>query len=238
MKKLFLTLVLCFVFLGHSQAQAALFALIFGDKVATENFNVGLEIGFPYATVSGIDGNSSNLGLHFGIGANMKLSENWSLNPAAYFLSSRGADLDALSLNSPDAELNAKFNGVPATLKTNFIDVPLFVNYRFTNSKFKVGLAPQISFRTGSNAVFSNETGDFEYDIENQTNGTDFGLITQLGYIWNSTTKNLEVHIQLRYFHGFSDIYDNTLVSGENKMRFVSLSLSFPFIKKTKSTNE
>jgi hypothetical protein len=238
MKKLFLTFVLSFVFLGYTQAQAAWFALIFGDKVATENFNVGLEIGFPYAAVSGFDGNSSNLGLHFGIGANMKLSENWSLNPAAYFLSSRGADLDALSLNSPDPELNAKFNSVPATLRTNFIDVPLFVNYRFTNSNFKIGLAPQISFRTGSNAVFSNDTGDFEYDIDDQTASTDFGLITQLGYILNIKKKDLEVHIQLRYFQGFSDIYDNTLVTGENKMRYMSLSLSFPFIKKTKSTND
>jgi len=238
MKKLLLIIALSGIFQVGVQAQAALFALIFGDKVATENFNVGLEIGFPYATVSGIDGNSSNLGLHFGIGANMRLNDNWSLNPAAYFLSARGADLEALSLNSPDAELNAKFNGVPATLKTNFIDVPLFVNYRFTNSKFKIGLAPQISFRTGSNAVFSNETGDFDYDISDQTASTDFGLITQLGYIWNSKSKNLEVHVQLRYFQGFSDIYDDTLVSGENAMRYFSLSLSFPFVKKSDSTNE
>ena len=238
MKKLLLIIALSGIFQVGVQAQAALFALIFGDKVATENFNVGLEIGFPYGTVSDFNGNSSNLGLHFGIGANVRFNDNWSLNPAAYFLSTRGADLDALSLNSADTELNGKFQAVPATLRTNFIDVPVFLNYRFTDSNFKIGLAPQISFRTRSNAIFSNEFGDFDYDIADQTASTDFGLITQLGYIWNSENKNLEVHIQLRYFQGFADVYDDTLVSGENNMRYFSLSLSFPFVKKSESTDE
>ena len=71
-------------------AQAALFAILFGDKVASGKFNISLELGgaFPnYSNISNTD--LSKLGINFGIGGNLKLSENWFLSPNIYFLAKR-----------------------------------------------------------------------------------------------------------------------------------------------------
>jgi hypothetical protein len=219
----------------YTNAQAALFALLFGDKVASENFNVGMEFGIPYATISNASGTSSKMGITFGIAGNIKVNENWSVHPTAYFLSRRGGKFDQLSLNSNDVELNAKFQNVPTKLTLNYIDVPVFVNYRFTDSPFKIGIAPQISFRTDSQAIFTNPQGDFEASVKDVTNSIDLGMIFQVGYVFYSKKFDKELHAQLRYFQGFNDIYDNSFVSGSNNSSYIGLAFSFPFVAKTEN---
>ena len=219
----------------YSNAQAALFALIFGDKVATENFNIGLEIGIPFTSISNTAGTSSKAGITFGIAGNIKFNDNWSLSPTAYFLSRRGGEFDALSLMSNDIELNDKFQNVPTELTLSYIDVPVFLNYRFTDSPFKIGIAPQISFRTGSQAIFSNAQGDFEASVKDVTDSMDIGMIFQAGYVYYNKKFDKELHIQLRYFQGFNDIYDNSFVAGSNTSKYFGIALSLPFIAKTEN---
>ncbi len=227
---------IAFIFFAqYSSAQAALFALIFGDKVATENFNVGLEFGIPYAVISSVSETSSKTGITFGIAGNIKVNENWSVHPTAYFLSRRGVEFDQLSLISNDIELNDKFQNVPTELTVNYIDVPVFLNYRFTDSPFKIGIAPQISFRTGSQAIFSNDQGDFEASVKDVTNSTDLGMILQVGYVFYSKKFDKEIHAQLRYFQGFNDVYDDSFVTGTNKSSYIGLAFSFPFVAKTEN---
>jgi hypothetical protein len=229
-------IVLAFILsVQYSNAQAALFALIFGDKVATENFNVGLEFGVPFTSISSTAGTSSKTGITFGIAGNIKLNNNWSVHPSAYFLSKRGGKFDQLSLISDDLELNGKFQNVPTELTLNYIDVPVFLNYRFTDSNFKLGIAPQISFNTGSDAVFTNAQGNFGYSAQDVTNSMDFGLIFQVGYVFFSNKFDKEIHMQLRYFQGFNDVYDDIFVSGTNKSSYIGLAFSFPFIAKTEN---
>ncbi len=230
MKKLIL--IAFILFTQYTNAQAALFALIFGDKVATENFNVGLEFGIPYATISNAENTSYKAGITFGIGANIKFNDNWSLHPTAYFLSRRGGKFDQLSLISDDLELNSLFENVPTELNVSYIDVPVFLNYQFTDSPFKVGVAPQISFRTGSQAIFSNDQGDLDVSVEDVTNATDIGMIIQAGYVYYNKKFDKEIHIQLRYFQGFNDIYDESFVAGSNRSNYIGLAFSLPFVAK------
>ncbi|TFG74481.1 MAG: PorT family protein [Flavobacteriales bacterium] len=234
MKKILLVSFI-YLFVQHTNAQAALFALIFGDKVASENFNVGLEIGVPLSTISNAEGTSSKTGITFGIAGNIKVNDNWSVHPTAYFLSKRGGKFDELSLISNDLELNAKFQNAPTELTLNYIDVPVFLNYRFTDSPFKIGIAPQISFRTGSQAIFSNAQGDFDASVKEVTKSTDIGMILQVGYVFYSKKFDKEIHAQLRYFQGFNDIYDESFITGTNKSSYIGLALSFPFVAKTEN---
>ncbi len=227
---------IAFIFFAqYSSAQAALFALLFGEKVASENFNVGMEFGIPYAAISSVSETSSKTGITFGIAGNIKVNENWSVHPTAYFLSRRGVEFDQLSLISNDIELNDKFQNVPTELTVNYIDVPVFLNYRFTDSPFKIGIAPQISFRTGSQAIFSNDQGDFEASVKDVTNSTDLGMILQVGYVFYSKKFDKEIHAQLRYFQGFNDVYDDSFVTGTNKSSYIGLAFSFPFVAKTEN---
>ena len=226
------------LFSQYTIAQAALFAILFGDKVATENFIIGMEIGVPLGNISNSLGNSVKTGITFGIAGNIKFNDNWSLHPTAYFLSRRGAKFDEASLMSNDVVLNNKFQNVPTKLTLSYIDVPVFLNYRFNDSPFKIGIAPQISFITGSQAVFSNAEGDFETSIKDVTNSTDIGMIIQLGYIFYSKKFNKEIHAQLRYFQGFNDIYENSFVTGSNKSSYIGLAFSLPFVAKTENVEK
>ena len=228
MKKAFVVLLI--ILMNHNvSAQAALIAIIFGDKVATEKFHIGLELGAHYSSISEVNGSNGSIGVKVGTSANIKLSEAWSLNPTIYFFSQRRAKIDALSLNSNDDELNDNFQYVPATLKVNYIDIPFFVNYQIKESNFKIGFAPQVSFRISSNGVFKNVEGDFEFDEKEQTNGIDFGLIGQIGYILKSKNLEKEMHVHLRYFQGFTDVYKNNFLEGDNTFNYFGLALSFPF---------
>jgi hypothetical protein len=230
MKKLIL--IAFILFTQYTNAQAALFALIFGDKVATENFNVGLEVGLPFSSIENTADTSIKAGITFGIAGNIKLNDHWSVHPTAYFLSRRGGKFDALSLISDNLELNSLFENVPTELTVNYIDVPVFLNYQFTDSPFKIGVAPQISFRTGSQAIFSNDQGDLDVSVKDVTNATDIGMIIQAGYVFYNKKFDKEIHIQLRYFQGFNDIYDESFVAGSNRSNYIGLAFSLPFVAK------
>jgi len=149
-------------------------------------------------SISSIDDSSAKLGLHFGISGNIKLSETWSMNPTIFFLSKRNVKTDMFSLNSNNAALNAQFVNVPTDFSLTYIDVPIFINYNFTEKPYKIGLAPQISFRRDATALFSNDDGDFEYNIKDHTDAIDYGFIAQVGYIWGKGGQGKEIHIQLR----------------------------------------
>ncbi|MDH3322874.1 MAG: PorT family protein [Flavobacteriaceae bacterium] len=232
MKKIILSLVLTICLSQMLHAQAAIVALIFGDKVATENFNIGLELGFPYGSVSSIDHASYKLGLNFGIAGNIKLSEYWSVSPNIYFLSNRNVKTDRFSLNSNNTILNGEFVDVPTEFTVKYIDVPIFFNYFFAEKPFKIGLAPQISFRTDAHADFSNDEGDFNFGIKKHTESIDYGFIAQVGYILGKGGQGKEMHIQLRYYQGLADVFKNDYISGSNKASYFSVHLSLPFIKK------
>ena len=136
MKKIVFISMLFMLTTTTASAQAALFALIFGDKVASEKFNISLEIGGTFPGYTNLDSNS-NMGINFGIGGNLKLSKNWYLRPNIYFLANRNLELDAFSLSSGNPTLNAQFEDVPTKIKMNFIDVPIFITYRTNDEKYQ-----------------------------------------------------------------------------------------------------
>jgi hypothetical protein len=232
MKKIISSIIIVLCFTQITNAQAAIFALIFGDKVATENFNVGLEIGFPYNSISSIDNSSSNFGLNFGISGNIKLSEKWSMNPTIFLVSKRNMSTDRFSLNSSNASLNGEFTNVPTDFRINYIDMPIFFNYNFTKKPYKIGIAPQISFRNDATAIFNNADGNFEFNIKDQTESIDYGFITQVGYIMGKGGNGKEIHIQLRYYQGLADVFKNDFISSTNNASYLSLHVSVPFVKK------
>ena len=52
---LFLTIIMMGVYTTRVNAQAALLVLLFGDKVASENFYFSLKLGANYSNLTGID---------------------------------------------------------------------------------------------------------------------------------------------------------------------------------------
>lgn len=213
--------------------QAALIALIIGDKVATEKFNISMEAGGGLNSFSEITSDSkAGLALNFGIGCNIMLNENWYLNPTIYFLAKRSLRLEDASVID-----NEFSSGFPATsdgmLTLNYIDFPLFINYRVNNSPWRVGIAPQISFSPKLTVEYEfSDNESFKRVDKDNVEPVVFGMLASVSYVVSTGRNGKGLTIALRYYQGMTDTYKNDylLANSSSKGSYVGLNLSFPFI--------
>ncbi|KAB1067780.1 PorT family protein [Tamlana haliotis] len=231
MKKVFLIGFTLFTISSSSHAQAALFALLFGDKVATENFNVSLEAGGTFMGYSNLeDSERSKMGINFGIGGNIKLNENWFICPNIYFLAKRNLFLNHFSLDSGNPALDANFTDIPTKITLDYIDVPIFFSYQTNNKKYRFSLAPQFSFLQKSRGIFERSEGDFTQNFDGYTRDVDYGMMVDFAYVLGKAHKGKGLIIHLRYYHGFTDVLNDQISTADNRSNYLSLHLSLPFI--------
>ncbi len=234
MKKNKLILVALFSLVGFVQkvnAQATIFALLFGDKVATENFNISLELGANFAQFSNLSNTKQNqVGINFGTAGNIMLSNNWYLTPAVYFVSKRSLKLTSFSLNTGNPNLDQEFMDKKATMFFNYIDIPILFAYQTNNKKFRFGMGPQVSFLTSSRIEVFGDDGSFTQDYKSETNSHDYGLLSSVGYLLGKARKGKGIHLQMRYYQGFTDVLKDSFSANTNRGSYLSFHISLPFI--------
>jgi hypothetical protein len=216
-------------------SQAAIFALLFGDKVASENFNVSLEAGVASSGISNLNFDPArNVGVQFGIGFNIKLSDNISISPGGYFFSTRSVKLaDAPVYQGQNVEIVEDYSDVIARFQ--YIDVPVKVSYTFNNSLWSVGLAPQVSFLTNTSAkyVFGNSE-TLTADISDFAEKFEYGIQAFVGRTFKFSEKKIMV-LGIRYYQGFNDVVrqETGFTKGNNRSNYIGAMVSFPFIEDT-----
>jgi hypothetical protein len=216
-----------------AKSQAALLVLLFGEKVATEDFFFSLKLGGNLTNLSGIDNTKSALGLNFGLMINMKLSDKVFLVPEFMPLSPKGAK-NIPFRTTGDAGLDQLI--LPATstaTQLNYIDIPVVAKYYVTEA---LGLeaGPQISILTSATDVFRGKIKEdddlvFETDMKSRFNTIDVGIVAGATYsLWNERGgKGLYIH--LRYAYGLMDIVKDNQGDAIRNSTF-QLAVSFPFI--------
>ncbi len=84
-KRVVIRAVLAAVLLSHASFQPAqgqvLLGILFGDRLATERFHIGLNVGANFADLSGIDGTKLKPGLTLGLVAEWRIAGNFYLQP-------------------------------------------------------------------------------------------------------------------------------------------------------------
>jgi len=215
-----------------ANSQAAIFALLFGDKVASENFNVSLEAGIASSFTSGLEYEPQrSLGLQFGIGFNIKLNDKLTLSPGAYFLSHRSVFFnDAPVYQGENVQIVEEFSDAILTMK--YIDVPVKFYYTFSNSPWSVGIAPQIGFHTGSSARYSFSNNEvLSAEIDDAAEKIELGSQFFVARSFQLSGKKILI-LGLRYYQGFTNALrdDFAYVNGDNRSNYFGLSASFPFI--------
>jgi hypothetical protein len=232
-KKYYLLLVILMTCSNLANGQAAILAFIFGDKVASENFNLSMEIGGNFTHYSSLANfERTRLGINFGIAGNLKVSERFYLSPGIFFLGNRNIKLKNLSLQSSSPTLNENFNNVNAELNMNYYEVPILFSYLNKKGKFKYSLGPQFSFLKSSEMVYLGEQGKFTENFDYNTKSFDFGFVADIAYIFRNFNGNKDMHIHMRYYHGTQDVFGSNFSASKNTSSYFSVVLSFPFIKK------
>jgi hypothetical protein len=231
---LFISIFFIGTFTSRGNAQAAIMVLLFGDKVASENFYFSLKLGANISNLSGLDEGNYKAGFNFGLLATIKFSEKFYLVPEFSALSRKGVN-DIKYIPSGIPELDYLI-GTPEESKMilNYIDIPVIAKYQI-DKKFNIGTGPQLSILTsGKNvyvkSVYQEDNISYSQQSKLTLNDLDFGWAFELTYnLWEARGgKGMNIHA--RYTLGISDIIkDNTGDPVRNSV--FQISASFPFIE-------
>jgi hypothetical protein len=202
---------------AHGQV---LLGILFGDKIASERFHIGLNVGANLADLSGIDGTELKPGLMLGLVAEWKVTGNFYLQPELlpfYWVGAKGMPSDIEGAPPP---LDTLVADKSAERKLSYFEIPVIVKYGALGNRLHVGAGPQVGFLMSSQDVFKGViTNDItvEEDIQDELNSFDAGVAFQVEY--KLQEGPFAASVSARYFLGLTDtIKDNPGVAVYNRV--------------------
>jgi len=191
---------------SRASAQVVL-GILFGDKLASDNFNIGFEIGMNLSTVSDLSGAAVTRGTLLGLFGTWRFSEHYHLFTGLLPLSAKGAkDADAIPLNDP--VLDPTIAGRTMERNLGYIDIPVLVQWaQHRDGGVRIGAGPQIGILLSANDRYSAITPQgtavvIENDIENDIERFDAGIAFDAEY----RITGLGLAIGVRYYQGLTDL--------------------------------
>lgn len=216
-----------------AHAQAAILVALFGDKVASENFYFSLKGGLNWSNLDGLDDTSVRRGPNFGMLANIRLNDRWSIVPEFAPLSGKGAE-DILLRPTGSAELDALLaNSTSSQTTLKYIDIPVVVQFR-PHPRAYIGAGPQVAYLLSAKDTFRakvNEDDDLSYDedIKDALNSWEFGFVVEAGFVLLPTRQGPGLTVYGRYARGLNDIVKDN--DGDAVYTSVwQFGLSLPFL--------
>ena len=188
-----------------------LLGILFGDKLVSERFHIGLNAGLNVSNLSGVSDTDLKPGLMLGLVAEWRMGGRFYLQPELLPFFRAGAK----NLPAP--------TGLPPLVDTlvtdrnnqrnlSYFAIPVLLKYAVMPHRVFVGAGPQVNFLLGATDVFSGViTNQFDIteDIEDRLNSTDAGVAFHLEYKLGSSV--VAASINIRYYLGLTDtIKDNT----------------------------
>ena len=194
---------------AHGQV---LLGILFGDKLASEKFHIGLTAGANFSDISGVDGTKVKAGLVLGLLGEWKLSDNLFLQPELlpfYYAGAKNMPPGGLE-GIPELEDEVLDKERQTNLK--YFEIPILLKYALGNGRWHLGAGPQIGFLTSAqdmyDGVIENEI-TIKADRKEMLNSTDAGVAFVLEY--KTAPTPFAMGVTARYYLGLTDIVkDNT----------------------------
>jgi hypothetical protein len=199
-----------------------LIGILFGDKISSPTFHLGLNAGLNLSNLTEFDDTKILPGLLLGLSGEWNVGGNWYLQPELIPFSKRGADdLSAADLAEPP-DISDRVDIQSATRRLSYFDIPVIVKYGLLERRLHVGVGPMISFLTGAEDSFSGVTlgsGDevgFDVKTKDDFESIDYGLVFHAEYKFRPSP--FSTSLNLRYQLGLADL-DPRLPSGSSRNR-------------------
>jgi Outer membrane protein beta-barrel domain len=217
------------------QGQAALLVLLFGDKVASENFYFSLKIGANVSNLSGMSDLSARRGLNFGLLSTIKLNDDFYLVPEFSPISRKGAE----GIPYPGSGLPPVDGAISppdeSTMNLNYLDLPVIAKYQI-NERLSIGTGPAFSFLLGASNDFTREFREedvltYSESSRMEWNRFDFGWAAEVTFSLVDAREGDGLNIHARYTKGFTDIISNNPGPAITNSTF-QFFLSLPFLEK------
>jgi hypothetical protein len=216
------------------RGQAALLVLIFGEKVATENFFFSLKVGGTYSMITNVDEGKNRVSANFGLVNNIRLSDRLYLTPEFLPLAPRGVkDVPILTTGDPELD-DLLVNPSSTDRKLSYIDIPVLIRYHLTE-RWMISAGPQVSFLTGATDIYRSEPLEdvellTELDIKEAIKPVDMGAVVDISFLFSKPMGGKGLIIYVRYNMGFIDMLKNNSGDPHRNSSF-QFGAAFPFIE-------
>jgi len=192
---------------AHSQA---LLVLLFGDKLSTETFQLGINATVTGSDFRGLDGAKTRYSWAFGMFGDIKVSERFRIEPGLTVKTPAGAG-DRPDIDLPD-DIGGCIQDDSFTLETkmNYLTMPVYFKY-FPVPKFNLGIGPQIGYLTGAEDIYDGKTArDLDLEVVQGQTGTynrwDYGVVGKAEYVFSPQKELRSLRLSFNYYYGLSDI--------------------------------
>lgn len=203
----FFAFLLFFAILLFSQTTKSqvIISLLLGDKLNSDKIEFGVDGGFNWSYLSGIDNTKDLTSFYLGFYFDFKLKEHWYLNTGVRVKSNVGAT-NITPYSVDDKDVDTVFFDGHITRKIGYFYVPAHIKYRFGKQFFAMA-GFQVGLRNSTNDNFTNtvyekDDVEFKYDIGDYVKRLDAGLSGGVGYKFKGTGMNLGI----TYYYGLVDI--------------------------------
>jgi hypothetical protein len=215
-------------------ASQALLAILFGDKLSTETFQMGMNIDLGWSGVSSIDGSSLKRAFSFGAYGEFKLSDHWRLQPELTIKTPGGAQGLAYGDPAVPFELigdslvdDAVLNG-SVTRSAGYVSLPVLLKY--VAGPIGIGAGGQVGYMTRANDRLESDVLQgqlqLEQDVTDALNRWDGGLVFSLEYALKPSLQMRSMRINAKYYLGLADtVKDNPGDAVKNSILFVGLDI-------------
>ena len=201
--------------------------MLFGGKLASENFNIGLEIGMNLATIDDMGADAWQKGTLLGLFGTWRFSEHYHLFVGLNPLSQKGAsDADPIPLSDPQLDPIATGR---MTRALTYLDLPVLIQLaQRRDGGIRVGAGPQMGILLSANDRYEATTVQgaqvvIENEVDSQVETFDAGVAFDAEYRFSG----LGIAIGLRYYYGLSDLatgsgssLHNRVLSGSGRITF------------------
>jgi opacity protein-like surface antigen len=200
---------------------AVVVLLSFGISFAQEETKSGSDIkygakgGLNLANIVGNDAGDANvfIGFNAGFFVEIPVADKLIFQPEILY-SAQGSKSDGI----------IDGYNVDATLKFNYINVPLMFKYQVAN-KFSLEAGPYIGFLTSAKLKFDVEgLGSDTVDMKDDVKSTDFGIGVGMNYEFSDV-----IFANARYQGGLTEIGDSEAGGNSVKNSVFQIGLGFRF---------
>ncbi|UCH84305.1 MAG: PorT family protein [Candidatus Latescibacterota bacterium] len=209
MKKAILFLLLIAFFPKPASGQV-LIGLLFGDKLSTETFHLGVDVGLNLSNLSGIDGTGVKPGLIFGLLGEWRFADNFYLQPELLPFYKVGANKMPPPGSLDDPPIGELVEDKSYSRRMNYFAIPIIVKYALMEQKLHLGLGPQIGFLSSATDTYEGVVTNkitVDQNVEDTLNGTDAGVVFHAEYKFRG---QYGMSVAARFYLGLTDtIKDN-----------------------------
>jgi len=228
MKKIILVCLFSFSIVQMANAQALLI-ILFGDELSTETLQAGINADLSASNFTGMNGTDYRISWAFGAFFEIKLSENWSLQPELTIKTPAGANNMPSDYYLEEEIIDTLFNDINVTTSMNYISIPIYLKY--TTGHWGFGAGPMFGYLTSATDTYSGGTtfgDDFSLDrkVKDRFNNWDVGLTFMVDFLFAPEEKMRSTRLGLKYYMGLTDILnDNSGDAVSNSIFLLSLGI-------------